>query len=380
MKGSIGYAKHVKRYYVRWYHAPEKRTIKIYKYKGQFLETRKLAEKLLASMQGDVENGVFLLEKYTRMECDVVPYLYSWLEAVKSTLSPATYKDYKNSINNHLAPFFQTKTLMLHEIQYDTLMELISTIQRSGKGKQNVLYCLHACLDYAHKARRIPSMPAFPDKKSYNIVEPVIEWVNEERQRKILEAIPLEHQPILWFLKYHLRRPAEAMALRKEDFIESVFEIKRGFSAKVNIDRTKTGEIHLVPMVSEFERYLKSEQDKQKKHGIISPYFFVNPQGKKKGKHYTHVMLNNLWNKACAKVGESIRLYAGTKHSSCSQLINEYGYDIHMVQMATDHAQLESVKRYAKTEVSARKALLEKKVMQLSKSGTFLARKGEDKI
>jgi len=50
-----------------------------------------------------------------------------------------------------------------------------------------------------------------------------------------------------------------------------------------------------------------------------------------------------------------------------------------MVQMATDHARLESVKKYAKTEVSARKALLEKKIVHLPNSGTFLARKTEGK-
>ncbi len=379
MKGSIGYAKNVKRYYLKWYYASEKKTIKIYKYKGQYLETKKLAEKLLATMQGDTENGVFLLEKYTRMECDIIPYLRDWLEAVKDTISPATYKDYKNSIEKHLVPFFQTKTLQLHEIQYDTLMQLLSTIKRSGKGKMNVMYCLHTCLDYAWKARRIPMVPPFPEKKMYNIVQPSIEWVSSDRQKKIIEAIPIEHQPIFWFLKYHLRRPGEAMALRKEDFKEGVFEIKRGFSARVNVERTKTGEIHLVPMVSEFAVYMDIEAEKQREHCIISPYLFIHPQGRLKGKHYTHTTLNDLWNTACAIVGETIGLYSGTKHSSCSQMINEYGYSIHEVQMATDHARLESVKKYAKVEVSARKALLERKVVHLTNSGTFLARNKETK-
>jgi hypothetical protein len=63
-----------------------------------------------------------------------------------------------------------------------------------------------------------------------------------------------------------------------------------------------------------------------------------------------------------------VKLNTGTKHSSCSQLINEYGYNIHMVQMATDRARLESVKKHAKTEVSARKALLEKKIVHLPNS------------
>jgi hypothetical protein len=33
------------------------------------------------------------------------------------------------------------------------------------------------------------------------------------------------------------------------------------------------------------------------------------------------------------------------------------GYSMYEVQMATDHARLESVKKYAKVELSARKAL-----------------------
>jgi hypothetical protein len=48
-----------------------------------------------------------------------------------------------------------------------------------------------------------------------------------------------------------------------------------------------------------------------------------------------------------------------------------------MVQMATDHARLESVKKYAKTEVSARKALLEKKVVHLPQSWNETARNQE---
>ena len=224
------------------------------------------------------------------------------------------------------------------------------------------------------ESKENPAIPPFPDKKMYNIVQPSIEWVSSDRQRRIIEAIPLEHQPIFWFLKYHLRRPSEAMALRKEDFKDGIFEIKRGFSAKENIDRTKTGEIHLIPIVSEFAPYLNVEADKQRKYGIISPYFFVHPQGKLQGKHYTHTTLNDLWHTACAIVDETIGLYAGTKHSSCSQFVNENGYNIHEVQVMTDHARLESVKKYAKIEVSARKALLEKKIVHLTNSGTFLAR------
>ena len=62
MKGTIGYAEHVKRYYVAWYHPAHQKTYKIYHYKGESLYDRRMAEKLLACMQADVEKDVFRIE------------------------------------------------------------------------------------------------------------------------------------------------------------------------------------------------------------------------------------------------------------------------------------------------------------------------------
>jgi hypothetical protein len=70
-------------------------------------------------------------------------------------------------------------------------------------------------------------------------------------------------------------------------------------------------------------------------------------------------MLEKTWDKAAARVGETINLYAGLKHSTASQMVNEWGYSESQVQMAGDWARKESVRKYAKTEVSARRNLLE---------------------
>lgn len=75
MKGKIGYAQHVKRYYVFWYHAPHKKTYKIYHYKEEPLYDPRMAEKLLACMQADVEKGIFRIDQYTKAPSNVVPYL-----------------------------------------------------------------------------------------------------------------------------------------------------------------------------------------------------------------------------------------------------------------------------------------------------------------
>ena len=76
-------------------------------------------------------------------------------------------------------------------------------------------------------------------------------------------------------------------------------------------------------------------------------------------KHYTAENLRRIWNRACVKVGEHIKFYSGTKHSSASQLINEYGMNKFDLQLAMDCSS-NTVNSYANVEVSARKAILDK--------------------
>jgi integrase len=179
----------------------------------------------------------------------------------------------------------------------------------------------------------------------------------EDRQIKIIEAIPIEHQPIFWWLKYHLRRPSEAMALHR-DYLkeEGAFHIRRTFSAKQLIEQTKTKWQHLIPCHSDFKKIMLKMPVR-----IDSPYFFVNPNGKLAEKHYQHDYLVDLWHRACQKVGEDIPMYSGFNHSSYSQYINEKGYSLDQVQMITDHACRGSVKRYAAVQLEAKRRLLEGK-------------------
>jgi hypothetical protein len=58
-------------------------------------------------------------------------------------------------------------------------------------------------------------------------------------------------------------------------------------------------------------------------------------------------------------------MYAGLKHSSCCQYINEKGLSMSDLQAITDHARLDSVKRYAKTEHARKRELMERKVIRL---------------
>lgn len=205
-------------------------------------------------------------------------------------------------------------------------------------------------------------MPAFPEKGEYGIIEPLIKWLPEDRQIKVIEAILKEDQPIFWWLKYHMRRPSEAMVLYNIDYIaeQDAFIIMRTFSDKKMVNYTKPHKQRLIPCHSEFKKIMQTMD-----FNLGSPYFFINKRGRKSGKHYSHDCLVDLWKKACQKVGEDIDMYSGLKHSSCSQYVNEKGYSIDQVQMLTDHARRESVMRYATVQLEAKRRLMEGKVIKL---------------
>jgi integrase len=147
--------------------------------------------------------------------------------------------------------------------------------------------------------------------------------------------------------------------LHREDYKDGVFTIHRSISARTLVDKTKTGEIHTIPCHPDFERHLKTELRKPN----ISPFLFKNPRARKPGKRYTKESLNNIWKVACKEAGEDIDLYSGLKHSSCSQYINERGLSESELQVITDHARVESVRKYAKTKVSRVKELMMKNIV-----------------
>ncbi len=369
MHGKVGKRPGASNYHVQWYDKKTKKTGRIYRYKGERMYHPKIAEKLLAKMQADVENGTFVLERYTKEGfTDILPFIEEWLKNVRPTIAPATFKGYRSYTKNHINPYFNKKNhLTLQDIQLDVLTDFMNQLPLQPKGKMNVMYCLHVILDYAKRSRRISAIPSFPKKNAYQLEERPIQWLPEDRQLYVLEQIPLEHQPILYFLKYHLRRPAEAIALHKEDFKDGVFTICRSVSARKVVNKTKTGEIHHIPCHPDFEPFLEIEREKQVRLGIFSPHFFICPSGRHKTKRYTNEILNRLWKKACIDADENIDMYSGLKHSSCSQYVNEKGLSESELQIITDHARIESVRRYAKTEVKRKKELMMKNIYRIDR-------------
>ena len=375
MRGSIGYHEQRDVYYIQWYLRKEEndgikgKKVKIYYRNGDLMYSPKIAEKLLNTMRSDHEKGTFRIEKYTRTDVsDIKSNLESWLEIKRNDdKKPGTIKDYTNSIYNHIIPFFATKhpQLMLNDIKSAHILMLKASIKRAPKGKFNVVSCFQTFMGYCKDNDLIHNMPKFPSKKSYGIKIPPINWLCEADQIKVIEKIPPENQDIFWWLKYHLRRPNEAFALRKSDYKKDkdAFEISYGVSARQLVDLPKDDTVHDVPCHSEFKERMKNLPE----NDILSPFYFTCKTSRQPGKRYTDTIFNRLWNKACEDAGIDLPAYSGLKHSSCSQYINEKKLSESELQVITGHARLESVRRYGKTDLSRKRELLEtKKVVDLA--------------
>jgi integrase len=367
MKGSVHFKSDRRQWVVAW--SWQGRRYQISRYKGRLMvqthpDQRKDqgyidACRLLAQMQGEVENGVFRIEKYTgNRYTDVIPFFEQWLSTKSEGKKPGTIRLYRSLFNNHLKPFFESHPVQLHEIQLDTLDSLMSSIRLSKSSKHLCMMIFRAFLDYAWRSKRIPEMPPFPKKCEYGIEEPKIKWLPESRQMAIINTIPEKHRAIFLFLKYHVRRPSEAMALQKIDYdrFNKAFHIRRGVSGGKLVTSTKTMAEHIVPchraMIADIERLVDADNG--------SPFLFVN-----RGRRYTEGVLNRLWKKACAACGEDIGLYAGLKHSSMSQFVNEKRLGLADVQLISQHAKIESVYKYVSVDLDRARELIESGVSEM---------------
>lgn len=80
MSGSVNQRKDTGAYYVQWYDKKSMKTVKLYRYNGEKMFHKKTANKLLAQMQGAVENGTYVLERYSKRGwTDTVPFIEEWI-------------------------------------------------------------------------------------------------------------------------------------------------------------------------------------------------------------------------------------------------------------------------------------------------------------
>ncbi len=323
---------------------------RFYKYLGTIpCESESIANRLLSDIRSEIDKGIFNPVRYKKGKpLHLAAYAEKWLEDIKATIATATYHDYKNSINNHIIPAIGSE--FLPDLNYQKIRNFQTSIKRSSKGKFNVMGCLRKMLKDAQLSGYISQVPQFPGFKGKEaIVQPRINWIEQEDQWKILEHIPLEDKPIFLFLMVTGCRPSEARAFRWQDIKKDSIVIEVTFGRENELKEVKGKKLRVLPkteaLIQLFEMISRN----------LTNFVFLNPRTKNTyGRDFA-----DTWRKANQAAGvKTIQLYSATRHSYGCHLLNS-GLDKAMVQKLLGHSDPKMTDRYAEWSQSAMKLALD---------------------
>lgn len=144
-KGTIRYNKKIDRYFVNLYWQGKR--YHLYKYLGRMpCASSSMADVLLRDIRSEIDKGVLNPQRYKKQRpLHLEAYAKQWLQNI--VVSRGTLHDYKNSVNNHIIPALSKE--FLPDINYENLRKFQTGINRSLKGKYNVMGCLHKMLQDA---------------------------------------------------------------------------------------------------------------------------------------------------------------------------------------------------------------------------------------
>jgi integrase len=345
-KGKIRYNRRINRYFVDIYWQGKRHHI--YKYLGTMpCATQYMAEILLASIRAEIDKGIFNPVRYKKQRpLHLEAYAKTWLKNI--VVSDATRHDYNNSLENHILPKLGKE--FLPEINFDKLREFQTGIDRSLKGKYNVMGCLHKLMQDAFDAGHIPQMPKFPGFKGQeSIIPPRIDWISDADQWKIIDHIPAEDKFIFIFMKLTGCRTSEARAFRWIDIKADHIIFEKTFGRGNELKEVKQKKLRTFPITAALRELL----DQIPRRDMT--FVFINPRTKKP---YT-AHFNKIWYQACDDAGlKRVKLYNSMRHSFGCQLLNA-GLDKAVVQRLLGHSDSKMTDRYAEYSTDALKLALD---------------------
>ena len=324
---------------------------RIYSYQRVTFKQQDYAEDVLTIIRSEIASRSFDIRKYKKgAQLTVRAYAQKWVDSLG--LQPATIKDYRYSIRNFIGPFF--KDLDVRDVRHHHLMEFKTWLseKRAPKGVYNVMGCLKTMLTYAWRNGDIPIVPPFP---RLEYTKPPIKWLDEQTQFSVIGAIPKVDRHIFWFMAWYGVRPSEARALQKSDLQDNHITITHSFSLDKLVNTTKTHKVKVLPRLNVFDSMM-AEMPKR-----LSPFVFTRSWD---GMPYTQKNLNRLWNEACKKVGVTINLYNGLKHSLGMHLL-EKGVSKEMVQKIYGHSRPDMTDRYCEYQTKQMQVALESVVSEV---------------
>ncbi len=212
-------------------------------------------------------------------------------------------------------------------------------------------------MDYLEK---IPNFPLI------QVEQPDWQWIDIDKQENILSVIPLSDRYLYLFLALHGCRPSESRALKTKDldFNQQSIVIRRNFTGKsgnILVEFTKTKKQRIIPMNPEMVDVLK-ELCKNK---LPEAFVFTNPRT---NKPYSKTTYQEIWEKACQKVGIRIKSYEALRHSFASQRVSR-GVGLYLVSKLLGHTDIRTTQRYAHTNLEALKnAIIIPSISKIDKS------------
>jgi len=285
--------------YIHLWWQGTRHTISTYMGLVSFKDNEALAYKAKAAIDGEIDRGVFRPERWKRRAkklFNIKGYSETWLDKITSKVSIATHHDYTNSFKNHINPVLGCQ--YIEDVNLEKLDTLMGKINRTPKGKKNVMGALHRMFDYAHRNGHIIQMPIFPEFEGTDaIVTPEIIWTEPSEIFRILEHIHVRHRPIFTFGTLTGCRVGEARALRKQDVKTDQVTFAVTFGRAGELKEVKGKKIMPFPMSDTLEELFETMQKN------LTKWVFISDTGKPYGRNITRI-----YNRAREKAGISKRL------------------------------------------------------------------------
>ena len=309
---------------------------------GNKRKAETVLHKLLAKYEGfsDIQSDILF--------CD---YLLKWLEYSKNHLESTTFEGYKNSIENHIYPYFLSKKIKLCNIDAKQISEYYrykisqglspSTIRRHHAN-------IRKCLQDAMTDDIIPTNPA--DKvRLPKAVKYAAKFYDTSQIKALLDcAADTDIEPIVILSVYYGLRRSEVLGLKWSaiDFVENKIQIDYTITriyTQCEKPRTKNlSSNRTLPLIPFVKNYLKHLKDIQSANAeLFGDCYTQNDFVCKKidGKPFRADEVSRKFSRLLKKNGlPHIRLH-DLRHSCASMLIAE-GVDIKVIQEWLGHSSI----------------------------------------
>jgi integrase len=327
---------------------------------GKPLDTYDRAYDLLAHINYEIENHIFIPEKYLKSEQKefyTETKLDEYCDYKKDSLAPSYQSDFKRYVR-YAKEFFNTKDIReirkIDVINYQKYLQ--EKLKVCGKTIKNIIDVFKAFMNYLKNDLEVLiDVPRFPQ---IEIENKPFKWLSQDDQMKIFKFVPEKHKDIIAFLMLHGCRPAEARALRNKNvnLREQTITITATFSGNVYREKRKGKRSKFVTIPIHQEMYIPMAI--RIENNLPEAFVFINPNN---GKPYTKNAIQRVWSsvRVAAGLDNSLRLYDATRHSFASNLVNS-GTTIYKVSKLLGHSSVKMTEKYTHSDVENLRADIQK--------------------